>query len=252
MFSFSSLTATIRENGTTASDIACVRLAAPFLPKAGALYRAGRPGNRPGGRGDMSETQAKPYPAAAMIRRWPLAVLFVLCFAAWLPGFFTIPPLDRDESRFAQASKQMLETHNFVDIRFGVEPRYKKPVGIYWLQAASTAVVSAVTGDERRDHIWTYRIPSLLGAFAAVALTFWCASAFLSAEGAFLSALLLGLTLASVRGIQDRQDRCGPSGHGHRQRRACCCAPISRAIPTIRRSRESSPCSDGCRSPSAF
>ncbi len=143
----------------------------------------------------MSETQAKPYPAAAMIRRWPLAVLFVLCFAAWLPGFFTIPPLDRDESRFAQASKQMLETHNFIDIRFGVEPRYKKPVGIYWLQAASTAVVNAVTGDERRDHIWTYRIPSLLGAFAAVALTFWCASAFLSAEGAFLSALLLGLTL---------------------------------------------------------
>jgi 4-amino-4-deoxy-L-arabinose transferase-like glycosyltransferase len=114
---------------------------------------------------------------------------------AWLPGFFTIPPLDRDESRFAQASKQMLETHNFVDIRFGVEPRYKKPVGIYWLQAAATAAVSAVTGDERRDHIWTYRIPSLMGAFAAVALTFWCASAFLGTEGAFLSALFLGLTL---------------------------------------------------------
>jgi len=143
----------------------------------------------------MSETRAAPNPILALIRRWPLAVLFVLCFAAWLPGFFTIPPLDRDESRFAQASKQMLETHNFVDIRFGVEPRYKKPVGIYWLQAASTAIVGAVTGDDRRDHIWTYRIPSLLGAFAAVALTFWCASAFLSAEGAFLSALLLGLTL---------------------------------------------------------
>jgi 4-amino-4-deoxy-L-arabinose transferase-like glycosyltransferase len=143
----------------------------------------------------MSETHAKPNPVVALIRRWPLVVLFVLCFAAWLPGFFTIPPLDRDESRFAQASKQMLETHNFVDIRFGVEPRYKKPVGIYWLQAASTAVVSAVTGDERRDHIWTYRIPSLLGAFAAVALTFWCANAFLGTEGTFLSALLLGLTL---------------------------------------------------------
>jgi 4-amino-4-deoxy-L-arabinose transferase-like glycosyltransferase len=143
----------------------------------------------------MSETKAPHGQVTAFIRRWPVALLLLLCLAAWLPGFFTIPPLDRDESRFAQASKQMLETHNFVDIRFGVEPRYKKPVGIYWLQAASTAAAGAVTGDERRDHIWTYRIPSLIGASAAVALTFWCASAFLSAEGAFLSALLLGLTL---------------------------------------------------------
>jgi 4-amino-4-deoxy-L-arabinose transferase-like glycosyltransferase len=132
---------------------------------------------------------------AELIRRRPLIVLFVLCFAAWLPGLFTLPPLDRDESRFAQASKQMLETRNFVDIRFGVEPRYKKPVGIYWLQAASTEAVSAATGDTARNHIWTYRIPSLIGAFAAVALTFWCASAFLEGPAAFLAAMLLGLTL---------------------------------------------------------
>jgi len=131
----------------------------------------------------------------SLVRRRPLALLFLLCFAAWLPGFFTLPPLDRDESRFAQASKQMLETGNFVDIRFGVEPRYKKPVGIYWLQAAATEAASLVTGDTKRNHIWTYRIPSLIGAFAAVALTFWCAGAFLETEAAFLAALLLGLTM---------------------------------------------------------
>ncbi len=133
--------------------------------------------------------------ALELIRRRPLALLFLICLVAWLPGFFTIPPLDRDESRFAQASKQMLETGDFVDIRFGVEPRYKKPVGIYWMQAATTEAVSAVTGDTARNHIWTYRIPSLIGALAAVALAYWCASAFLGVEGAFLSALLLGLTL---------------------------------------------------------
>ncbi len=86
----------------------------------------------------------------------------------------------------------MLETGNFVDIRFGHEPRYKKPVGIYWLQAAATEAVGAATGDASHGHIWTYRIPSLVGAFVAVALTFWCASAFLEAEAAFLAALLLG------------------------------------------------------------
>jgi 4-amino-4-deoxy-L-arabinose transferase-like glycosyltransferase len=133
--------------------------------------------------------------AANLIRRRPLIVLFAICLLAWLPGLFTLPPLDRDESRFAQASKQMLETHNFIDIRFGVEPRYKKPVGIYWLQSAATGAVSAATGDTQRNHIWTYRIPSLLGALAAVALAFWCASAFLGVEASFLAALLLGLTL---------------------------------------------------------
>src|SRR5260221_10468900 len=76
----------------------------------------------------------------AYMHRHPLAALLLICVVAWLPGFFTLPPLDRDESRFAQATKQMLETRDFIDIRLGDEARYEKPVGIYWLQAASTAV----------------------------------------------------------------------------------------------------------------
>ena len=45
----------------------------------------------------------------------------------FLPGFFNIPPIDRDEPRFAQATKQMVETGDFVDIRFQDEVRYKSP-----------------------------------------------------------------------------------------------------------------------------
>ena len=55
----------------------------------------------------------------------------------FLPGFFNIPPIDRDEARFAQATKQMVESGDFVDIRFQDDVRYKKPVGIYWMQAAA-------------------------------------------------------------------------------------------------------------------
>src|SRR3954467_5651849 len=99
------------------------------------------------------------------VRERPLAVLLLICVLAWLPGFFTLPPLDRDESRFAQATKQMLETQDFVDIRLGDAARYEKPVGIYWLQAASTAMLDGGS----RDQIWTYRVPSFLGALAAVA-----------------------------------------------------------------------------------
>jgi len=75
-----------------------------------------------------------------------VAVLVLFALLAWIPGFFTLPPLDRDESRFAQASKQMIETGNFVEIRLGEEARDQKPVGIYWLQAASTAGLTRVFG----------------------------------------------------------------------------------------------------------
>ncbi|MDE2164433.1 MAG: glycosyltransferase family 39 protein [Alphaproteobacteria bacterium] len=144
----------------------------------------------------MTEGAAGEVPGrmAALLHRLarrPRLWLLLLCLALWVPGLLTLPPLDRDESRFAQASKQMLETGNFIDIRFGAVPRYKKPVGIYWLQAAATAVA----GQGRLDEIWTYRLPSLLGAIAAVWLTFWCARAFAEAETAFLAAALLGTTL---------------------------------------------------------
>ena len=73
-----------------------------------------------------------------------VAVLVLAALLAFLPGFFQIPPTDRDEARFAQATKQMLETGEYVDIRFQDEVRYKKPVGIYWLQAAVVKTAEAL------------------------------------------------------------------------------------------------------------
>ena len=72
---------------------------------------------------------------AGASHRRAAALLIVFSLIAFLPGFFQIPPVDRDEARFAQATKQMLETGQYVDIHFQNEVRYKKPVGIYWLQA---------------------------------------------------------------------------------------------------------------------
>lgn len=132
------------------------------------------------------------------IERWSRgwrgpALAALIAFLAGLPGVFAVPPLDRDESRFAQATAQMLETGDFVVIRFQDEPRFKKPVGIYWMQAASVALLSQ---SEARD-IWAYRIPSLLGAMLAAAACAWGAAVFfggptgLLAGGLFASTLLL-------------------------------------------------------------
>jgi 4-amino-4-deoxy-L-arabinose transferase-like glycosyltransferase len=121
------------------------------------------------------------------------AVAFLtLCgLLLFLPGFFNIPPVDRDEARFAQATKQMVETSDFVDIRFQDEVRYKKPVGIYWLQAAVVETASALGLPRAPLRIWLYRIPSLVGAIGAVLLTYWTALAFVTRRGAVLAALIM-------------------------------------------------------------
>ncbi len=141
----------------------------------------------------MTEAAAFPTGASILRRlaRWPAATLFLLCVIVWAPGFFTLPPLDRDESRFAQASKQMVESGNLVDIRFSEGARYNKPIGIYWLQSASAKIF----GGPQHDEIWTYRLPSLIGGFLALLFAYWCARAFASRETALLSAALLGATL---------------------------------------------------------
>jgi 4-amino-4-deoxy-L-arabinose transferase-like glycosyltransferase len=123
---------------------------------------------------------------AVLVKR-PYALLALLGLLLWLPGILSLPALDRDESRFAQSSRQMVETGNLVDIRFGHVPRYKKPIGIYWLQSASTAVLGM--GSDSR--IWTYRVPSLLGGIAAAWATVWCALAFAGAEVALVAGLLM-------------------------------------------------------------
>src|SRR5262249_10920616 len=121
--------------------------------------------------------------------------LVVVCLVAFLPGFFTIPPVDRDEARFAQATKQMLESDDYVDIRCQEESRYKKPVGIYWLQAGFVELGEALGVPRAHTRIWLYRFPSLIGAIGAVLATYWTALAFVSRRAAVLAGMMLASCL---------------------------------------------------------
>jgi len=120
-----------------------------------------------------------------------IAFLTLCGLLLFLPGFFNIPPIDRDEARFAQATKQMVESGDFVDIRFQDDVRYKKPVGVYWLQAAVVETASAIGLPRAQVRVWLYRVPSLIGAIGAVLLTYWTALAFVTRRGAILAALIL-------------------------------------------------------------
>jgi 4-amino-4-deoxy-L-arabinose transferase-like glycosyltransferase len=109
---------------------------------------------------------------------------------------FSLPAADRDESRFAQATKQMTETGDYLRIMNGTEPRNKKPIGIYWLQAPE--VLAA--GPHLQNPIWPYRIPSVLGGLAAVLAVFE-AGLLLTASpnaAAFAGAMMAGALILAV------------------------------------------------------
>ncbi|MCF8476969.1 MAG: glycosyltransferase family 39 protein [Pseudolabrys sp.] len=157
------------------------------------------------------DAQPSPLPArglavvldfAALSHRHAAALLVAFCLLAFLPGFFQIPPVDRDEARFAQATKQMVERGEYVDIRFQDEVRYKKPVGIYWLQAVAVKAGEAVGVPEARTTIWLYRLPSLLGATGAVLLTYWAALAFVGRRTALVAALMMASSI--LLGVEAR------------------------------------------------
>jgi 4-amino-4-deoxy-L-arabinose transferase-like glycosyltransferase len=115
-------------------------------------------------------------------REWLMLALVSL--ALFLPGFASLPPTDRDESRYVVTSHRMVDTGDIVDLRFQDQPRYLQPAGIYWAQAASASVFG-------RDAIWAYRIPSLLGALFAVLMTGWLGVYFFGRRAGIAAALLL-------------------------------------------------------------
>ncbi len=92
----------------------------------------------------------------------------LICLIIYFQGILRLPVMDRDEARFATASKTMLIDGDYIDIKMVDEKRYKKPIGIYWSQAFANSIF----GSYPFDKIWIYRLPSLSGIFICLLLIF--------------------------------------------------------------------------------
>ncbi|MDG2267974.1 MAG: glycosyltransferase family 39 protein [Alphaproteobacteria bacterium] len=116
-----------------------------------------------------------------------LGFLALICFFSTLN---IVPPLDRDESRYIQATVQMLETKDFVNINFLESPRLKKPPGIYWLQAISAVGIKNIFFLDSVP-IWAFRIPSAIGASVSIWVTFLLGQFLFGRAQGLIAALLL-------------------------------------------------------------
>ena len=136
---------------------------------------------------------------------WRAYLLLALAaLAMFLPGRARLPPVDRDESRYLQATRQMLQTRDFIDIRFQDQPRNLQPVGVYWLEAASASLFGGVQAP-----VWAYRLPSLLAAVLAVLLTCRLGADLFGREaGIGAATLLMASALLSFESRMAKIDAC--------------------------------------------
>ena len=66
-----------------------------------------------------------------------LVLLLVLAGLLFGLNLGTMGLTDRDEGRNAEAGREMLETGDWIAPTFNYEPRYAKPVFVYWLMSLS-------------------------------------------------------------------------------------------------------------------
>jgi 4-amino-4-deoxy-L-arabinose transferase-like glycosyltransferase len=122
------------------------------------------------------------------VRAW-IALMFIAVLAM-SPGLSSLPVMDRDEARYSQAATQMIETGDYVDIRFQDQARHVKPAGIYWMQVLSALPFGGADAD-----IWAFRLPSLIGCLIAVFGTAWLGTRLFGPQVGLAAGLILALAL---------------------------------------------------------
>ena len=90
------------------------------------------------------------------------ALLFFGCSVLHVAGTWSLPLIDRDEPRFAEASREMIERGDYVVPHFNNQVRLDKPPLTYWIQTASYKIFG--------ENDFAARFPSAVAA-ALVALS---------------------------------------------------------------------------------
>src|SRR2546430_1220452 len=118
------------------------------------------------------------------VTRWLAAIAVVASFF-WMLG--AAPLFDVDEGAFSQATLEMFERRDFVSTYLNGQPRYDKPILVYWLQAASVALLGPSE--------WAFRLPSALCAALWALLTYLFVRRHYGIERALFAAALLATSL---------------------------------------------------------
>ena len=107
------------------------------------------------------DLQQRPVLAVAVSSLWLLVIGWIAF--GWNLG--NVGLIDETEPLFAEASRQMLLTGDWITPFFNGETRFDKPALIYWCQAIAYYIMGV--------NEWAARTPSVLAAMGVIALAFY-------------------------------------------------------------------------------
>src|SRR4051795_4524957 len=119
------------------------------------------------------------------VRVRALAALAVVASFFWLLG--AAPLFDVDEGAFSQATLEMFQRGDFLSTYLNGEPRYDKPILVYWLQALAVTLLGPSE--------WAFRLPSALCATGWAWLTYLFARRYYGVHRGLFAAALLATSL---------------------------------------------------------
>jgi len=123
-------------------------------------------------------------PAEFPTPTWLLVPALLLGFY-WMLG--SVPLYDLDEGAFTEAMREMLASGNYITPHMDGEPRFDKPVLIYWLQGASVKLLGLSE--------LALRLPSALAATGWLLALWLFVRRRLDPSTATIAALVMALTL---------------------------------------------------------
>lgn len=132
----------------------------------------------------MNSTATREIPGSPSVRpsNAKLSLLFAALTLLFCLGNDTLPLIDRDEPRFAEASREMLQSGDWIVPRFNNAPRYDKPPLIYWMHVGCYKIFGV--------NAFAARLPAALcTAATSVAVFLW---------GARLAGLAVGMQAALI------------------------------------------------------
>jgi len=116
-----------------------------------------------------------------------LALLFVGCVIFHVIGTWNLPLIDRDEPRFAEASREMIERGDYIVPYFNNQVRLDKPPLAYWAQVASYRIFG--------ENDFAARLPSAVAAaLTALVILAW-GSRIGAAKVGWMAAIIFTLSL---------------------------------------------------------
>ncbi|HEX3890275.1 MAG TPA: glycosyltransferase family 39 protein [Verrucomicrobiae bacterium] len=117
----------------------------------------------------------------------PALAIFACSLLLFCSGTWILPLTDRDEPRFAEASREMLQRGDYIVPHFNGNYRFDKPPLIYWAQMACYKLLG--------ENAFAARLPSALFAAATSLLIFSWARRFTKPQTALAASVIFTTSL---------------------------------------------------------